>query len=283
MSDQENAGQSAGDENLLPAEGQQPENTAQTEIDAPEVNDDAPADNQPEGEEAKKRESARERRERDKAYKQRLRDEAEKARQDARAAQQKLEQIRTAGQQEQPPKEADFEDYTDYVAAKAIWAADQKAAKREADTAAQQADTARQRAQAIEQEQRKLVAQNWQQQAQEAASRITDFAQVVTAPGLFPEGAPMVDLIMESDVAADLAYTVASDRALHDRLLAMTPTEAARELGRIEARLSAPPPLIETKAPAPITPTRAQARVAVDPLKMTADQYEAWRASGGTF
>lgn len=286
MSEDQNAAEMAGDDDLLPGEdmkfGQTAEPDPKPEGDKATETAEQPADGEGESsDEGKpKRESAKERRERDKAYKERLRSEAEQARAALEAAERRRAQIMEAGSRETEPKESDFADYTEYVAAKAVWQHASQAAKRQADEAGSEAEQARQRAQAIQDQERALLAADWERQSAEAKGRYADFTQVVEAPGLFPKGNHLPDLIVGSENAADLAYAVAKDRALHDRLVGMHPWEAARELGRVEASLSAPKPRLETSAPEPITPVRPKASASVNPAKMPYADYVAARKAG---
>lgn len=243
---------------------------AETEAEAPEA--DKP-----------KRETAAERRERDRQYKARLKEEADAARKDADAAEAKRKRILEAGQHDKAPIEKDFDDYNEYVATLAVWKHSQQAAKREAEHASSEVEQARQREQAARAKEREALHRDWQAQTAEAKSRYADFDAVVSAPDLFPQGSHLPDLILTAENAADLAYAVARDRALHDRLLSLSPVEASRELGRIEARLSAPKPRLETNAPQPITPVRPKATAAADPAKMSPAEYAKWREAGGTF
>ena len=59
----------------------------------------------------------------------------------------------------------------------------------------------------------------------------------------------MTDLILTSDVGADVAYHLGQNRALAAQIAEMNPVEAARAIGRIEASIVAPKPRTETKAP----------------------------------
>ena len=66
----------------------------------------------------------------------------------------------------------------------------------------------------------------------------------------------------------------------------MSPVQAAHAMTRIEASIKAaqskqPQPQKITKAPAPITPTKAGNVVSKDPEKMTQAEYEEWRKSQG--
>lgn len=289
MTERENAAEMARDEDLLPGEegwapDEEPTPEPEPEKDAKKAKADKEPEPEPdEGEEddkKPKRETAKERRERDKAYKQKLRTEAEEARAAREEAEQKRKRILEAGEKEVAPEEKDFEDYTEYVAAKAVWKHAQQAAKREVDEADTAAEQARQKEQAIQEQERQLLQQHWQEQTQAAQEKYQDFKEVVGAQGLFPTGSHLPDLVMSSDVAADLAYAVASDRVLHDNLLRMSPIEASRELGRIEARLSAPPPRTQSNAPEPISPVRPKASASKDASKMSYAEYKAARQAG---
>jgi hypothetical protein len=56
--------------------------------------------------------------------------------------------------------------------------------------------------------------------------------------------------------------------------------EAARELGRIEARLSLPKPRTQTDAPEPITPVRGKASASLVADNLSMERYIAERKSG---
>lgn len=238
----------------------------------------APAD----AEEEKKRESARERRERDKAYKQRLRDDAAEANAAAAAAEAKRARILDAGKQEKPPSESDYADPLEYVAAKAVWASQQKAAEREAGAASAEAEEARQRAEKIRQAEAAMVAQNWTTAVSEAKARYADF-DAVALSGDVPINEDMARIIQTSDVGPDVAYHLGRNKALAAEISKMPPIEAARAIGRIEASMMAPKPRTETSAPTPISPVRATGAATKDPAKMTVDEYRAWRQAGGKF
>lgn len=276
MSDQNDAATAANDD-LLPGEAaateQQPQ-TPDTAEEAPQASGDAPeGDEKPKDERPK--ETARERRERQRAAFQRQLDEANAR---AAAAEQAAARIRQAATEK--PKESDFDSYDDFIAAKAVWAFANQNQQSQAAQAEQEAQAARAAAQGVQQQDRALVSQAWQEQIAEAKQRYTDFDQVVFRPGLFPEGTHLPDLIMGSEKAADLAYQVALNQGLHDRLVGMHPIDAARELGRLEATMTATAPRAETQAPPPMAPVRGKAGVTLDPSKMSYAEYRAARMAG---
>jgi len=68
------------------------------------------------------------------------------------------------------------------------------------------------------------------------------------------------ELLLDSDVAPALIYKFAKDRELLEKLNAMTPTQAARELFRLESGLvkTKPQTKTTTSAPKPITPIKGK-------------------------
>ena len=243
------------------AEGQVQDQTAEAETDEAKA-------------EEEKKTRAQERRERDKAYKQHLRESLAAA--EARAAEAEA-RLRKMALKE--PTEAEYPDIADLIAAKAEYRLDKRAASEiEAEAAA-----AREAAQRIAAANDAIMKQQWTEQAREAESRYADFQQVIAQPGLFPEGSAIVPMILQSPNAADLAYALALDRGTHDALLRMPPIEAARELGRLEARLQAPRPKTTTTAPPPVSPIKGSAPAGKAPSSMSVDEYRAWRAAGGKF
>lgn len=246
----------------------------------------AEEEGKPEGEpdaEDKAKSASKERRERDKAYKARLREEKEAALNAAAAAEKRLERIKTAGQAEAEPKEKDFADYAEYAAAKALWMYSNKQASREQGEVSAEVEAARKEAQKLEEQERQLAIKAYAEAREEARTRYADFDAVVGQDGLFPTGTHLPDLVLQSDAPADVAYEIAKDRALHDMLLKASPVEAARIIGRIEAKVSAPPPKSKTNAPDPITPVRGPAAAGKDPSKMTQAEFNAWREAGGSY
>lgn len=84
--------------------------------------------------------------------------------------------------------------------------------------------------------------------------RITDYDQVMDSCKVDLRK-DVADLILSSDKGPHLAYELAkNDGAKLREIQSLPPVEAARAIGRIEARLSLPQPKKQTQAPAPIKP-----------------------------
>ena len=125
------------------------------------------------------------------------------------------------------------------------------------------------------------LAQGWAEQVAEAKTKYADFEQVAFSA---PISDKVSQMIASSDAGADVAYYLGQNPEIARQLSNIHPIEAARELGRIEARLSAPPPRAKSSAPDPITPVRnATSSAKKSPDAMSPDEYRKWRESGGTF
>lgn len=102
--------------------------------------------------------------------------------------------------------------------------------------------------------------QTWEQKAQAARTRFTDFDEALeTAPA--PSRA-VAEVLNESPIGGDVAYHLATHPDEYNRINRLGPVAAALELGRIEARLAPQkkaPITPATKAPRPPSPVTAAA------------------------
>jgi hypothetical protein len=258
-----------------------PDDEAQTEGQTTEDEEGLTAEAEKEAEEPQKSEAAK-RREREKAAKERLRTQAEEAERRAGEAEARLQKIRDAGQQAKPPAEGDFQDYTDFQIAKALWQQDQRYSDRQSAEITEQIEAARREAEAVRQAEKSLQVQAWNAQVAEAKTRYTDFAEVAENPSL-PITTQMADMILTADNGPDIAYHLGKNPALAARIAAMSPIEAAMALGEVKASLKPPQPRKTSQAPDPINPVKGGGGTAKDPSKMSHDEFRAWREAGGTF
>lgn len=166
-----------------------------------------------------------------------------------------------------------FDNFDDYVAAKAEWIASKKI---------EETLTEREKRQAAEREaaDRKKTADSWNKRVAAATAEMPDFEEVLASSDV-PMTAPMQQAIMESDIGPKLAYYLANNPDEAEQIAGMSPIGAIRTLGRIEERLaSAKPEVKTTNAPPPIKPVGAKVAVTKDPGKMSDAEYEKWRKSG---
>lgn len=146
---------------------------------------------------------------------------------------------------------------------------DQLVTKMRRESASERADAASMTAQ-------QAVAQQFALLEGEARSKWTDYDQVTRNPSI-PITQEMAALIAESDVGPEVAYHLGKNPQEAARLAQMTDKQLAKEVGRLEARLTLPkaPP---KQPPAPVQPVSGiAAGGSKDPGTMSMSEYAAWR------
>lgn len=147
------------------------------------------------------------------------------------------------------PNPAQYRDQVSYAAAQAAYSVQKSAANS---------------SMAAEQRQTDAFA-NRSVQAREARAAVMELAFKETAPDYdramqaiqyttVPQTA--LDAIAESDLRPQLLYHLGKNPQKASALSQMTPLQAAKEIGRLEAQLSATPAPRTTQAPSPLTPLR---------------------------
>lgn len=133
-----------------------------------------------------------------------------------------------------------FESAEAYAEALALQKAEQLIAQREA---------AKQQSQVLE---------SYHEKEEEARNKYEDFEQVAYNPKL-PITNVMAEAIQSSDIGPELAYHLGTNPKEAERISKLSPLGQAKEIGRIEAKLAASPPVKRTSsAPAPISPVSAR-------------------------
>ena len=106
--------------------------------------------------------------------------------------------------------------------------------------------------------QQSQVLESYHEREEEARSKYEDFEQVAYNPKL-PITNVMAEAIQSSDIGPELAYHLGTNPKEADRISKLSPLVQAKEIGRIEAKLAADPPVKRTSsAPAPISPVSAR-------------------------
>jgi hypothetical protein len=183
-----------------------------------------------------------------------------------------------------------FDDYGAYVEALTDWKSDQKI---KANNETLKAESAKER-------EARERGERWQKRRASVSEKLTDFDEVVGAAAHVRINQFVSDALNESDREAELVYKIAQDPSIADRLNAMTPRQAALEIGRMESALqtvSAEPDPDEvpveikpeakapvrktTTAPAPIKPIAKGGSTAVDLSRLKGDDYVKARAAQG--
>lgn len=140
-----------------------------------------------------------------------------------------------------PPAADDFESAQAYAEALAERKAQELLAQREA---------AKQQSQLLE---------AYHEREEDARSRYDDFEQVAYNPQL-PVTDVMAQTIQASDIGPDVIYWLGSNPKEAARISTLPSILQAKEIGKIEAKLAANPPVKKTStAPAPIAPVAARA------------------------
>ncbi|MGB0855382.1 MAG: hypothetical protein ACPGSI_18945 [Pikeienuella sp.] len=224
------------------------------------------------------RTESQKRRDRRKEAMKRLRDEADAAEAALQATTARQEAIRKRAEESStPPKEADFQDYNEYLIAVGAFTASKSMDTRAAEEAGETAKAEQARLDGVREQQKAELAQGWAEQVADASGRYADFEKVAYTAPISDE---LAQFVMASDMGADIAYHLGTERELAAQLSSMPLVEAAREIGRIEARLSLPKANVQPSAPDPVTPVRPSPTGVKSPDKMSMAEYKAARAAG---
>lgn len=153
----------------------------------------------------------------------------------------------------EPPKESDFkDDWFAFEAAKQAYEVDRRLTSREVKAESERA------ARAFQQRINDL-AEDYQDNLEKAAKAIPDLRAVLEKSNY--KATPIItELVLTAGEKAPLiAYHIAQNPKLAARLNTLSPVEAAREIGRIEGRVSAPKPKTATSASSPLSPLKGSA------------------------
>jgi hypothetical protein len=102
------------------------------------------------------------------------------------------------------------------------------------------------------------LVEQYHEREEEARSKYDDFEQVAYNPKL-PITDVMAQTIQASDIGPEMAYYLGSNPKEAERISKLSPFMQAKEIGKIEAKLSDNPPVKKTSnAPAPIAPVTAR-------------------------
>lgn len=183
----------------------------------------------------------------------------------------------TAGSAEQaanqkPTREQFGDDNDAYVEALTDWKATQAVSK----ALQTQAETRQQETRATAFDERQAAAR----------AKLADYDEVVGSSDT-PLSKHVQEVILESDQGPELAYHFARNPDVLMRLNGMSPTQAAREVGRIEASLASPAPAAApavrtTQAPKPANTGPVAGRATTrDISQMTHEEYRAQRKQQG--
>lgn len=194
-------------------------------------------------------------------------------------AERRAQEIRDAAKSVPAPKQNDFDSYEEYQAALSSYRTlgtldDREARQREAE-----AKTHFKQVEELKKQQQAEDAQSWADQVAEGKTKYPDFEQVAQNPNL-PITEKLANMMLQSDVAADMAYHLGKNPTLAQQISSLDEVQMARAVGRLEAQVSAPKPKPTSSAPDPITPVKGKATALKNPDEMTYQEYEAARKAG---
>lgn len=148
------------------------------------------------------------------------------------------------------PKAEQFDTHEDYVEALTEWKLDQREKEREAKAKESQTKT----------EHQKQV-ERFQKGVSEFKAKHADFDEVMDDVDDIPMSLAMQSVFLESENGPELAYELAKNREEYERISKLGPLAAAKEIGKLEAKLakeaqvqSEEKEIKTTKAPKPIEP-----------------------------
>lgn len=103
------------------------------------------------------------------------------------------------------------------------------------------------------------VVEAYHEREEDARNKYEDFDQVAYNPSLRITDV-MAQTIQSSEVGPELAYHLGTNPKEAERISRLAPLMQAREIGKLEAKLAATPPVVKktSSAPAPIAPVTAR-------------------------
>ena len=172
-----------------------------------------------------------------------------------------------------PPKEADFDDWFAFERALTAYETEKRMVSRDIRKQASQAKD-------NEARQTKALFLDFQDRQREARQHIADFDKIVGSAENLHATPVVQQLILESEKGAVIQYHLAKNPAELERLNGLSPLTVAKEIARLEDRLSLPNPKKATSAVPPLKSPKGGAAATPDPAKMSMAEYVAWRKKG---
>lgn len=262
--------------------------TGTEETEAKEVKESDESDDDADGDEpgAKSEESESDKPKK-KSGSQRRKERAERAEAEVTRLQQLMEQMALKGAGESKtepakptlvegkPNPDSFETHSEYVEALTDWKIEQK----------EKARVFEQNKNALKTEHEKAL-QTYDERVKSFSEKNADFSDVMAEVDDIQVSPIVQEIIVTSENGPALAYELAKNRAELERICKLTPIAAARELGKLEAKVAStsdekkPEPKKITKAPTPIAPVGSKGghvEKRLDDPSLSQREYEAIR------
>jgi len=159
------------------------------------------------------------------------------------------------------PKESDYSDYLAYDRAATAYELDKRQTEREISK----------RLQAVEASEKTLAETTvavFRERADQFAKATPDFIKTMqeAAQRNASNQEHAIDtLVLQSEKGPELAYYLAKNPSVEAELRRLSPLQAAKEIGRLEDRVSLPSPKTQSKAPPPVSKVTGGATPPADP------------------
>jgi len=175
-------------------------------------------------------------------------------------------------QPEPKPTQDRFASYDEYVEALTDWKAAQVAERVKKELAQTQAETANRQAQTA-------ATETWQQRQTEARKAIPDYDEVMGSAAEVYVAKHVEAALLDSARGPELAYHFAKNPQEVARINALSPIQAAMEIGRLEAGLVKPQRI--SKAPEPVKPLASGKAGSANLSDMPMEEYVKQRQKQG--
>lgn len=164
------------------------------------------------------------------------------------------------------PKLEDFDSYDAFIEAKAAHVFEKK-----------QHALREQQALQRQQEETDSLRKSFAEKAELGRKKYADYDEIVHSPNVHI-AQHTAALVMQSDLAHELAYHIAKNPDIAAKINALNPVLAAKEIGRLEANLAVKPQAKKiSSAPPPIKPIKGKEEVKKDLHSLSTAEYIARR------
>lgn len=162
------------------------------------------------------------------------------------------------------PKLEDYDDFVKFAKAQVRWE------RIQGDNERQQAESEKEQGAKRNEAQKRFTANSdkFRESTPDYDEVMAEIADVDLSYG-------MSEAVLDSDLSAQLTYYFGKNQDEFDRINALSPLSAAREIGKIEAKILSKP-IQTSSAPSPINPvTQSKATITKDPEKMSDEEWYA--------
>mgnify|MGYP003142219349 CR=1 FL=1 len=155
----------------------------------------------------------------------------------------------------------------------------EKTARKTAEITQQQSVTnAKQEVAHLEAQELTAKVEAFQEAETELMAKVPDYEEAVSQVGFLAENQAVTSMILESDKGAEVTYYLAKNPNEARQVAQMSPLQAAKFIGGVEAKLTPPTPKKATTAPKPVPKISGKSgSQSKDPSKMSMKEYEKWR------